>query len=390
MIEDLLQQLLERLDQRYYGKFRGYVADVEDPLKLGRIQARVPRLLGTTLTGWAMPCSPYAGPDQGFFAVPDVGSGVWIEFEQGDLSRPIWTGAWWGMPEADDIGQLDSTAQRAPEINEVPKHDYPGEIAEPNVRVFKSSTGHQIVLDDRDNGRLEIRDREGNRIILSAEGMDHLVSNQRTVNEGARSSQIDGDDSLELAGDQDETVGGNHTREVTGDTTITIKGSYTEKINGAGFTRTIDRKGVNETVGGPVNENVRGSFQQTVSGKIDMTGINGIGLNAGLGNLQASGKSVKIAALLPDPLNCIDLQGLFGNISINTFVGFCQLGGMSAISPMVLGDGLFMHFVMLAALMRTVNPMLAIAYGPVFDTWAAMTPALDWSMFARVKRLPVG
>jgi type VI secretion system secreted protein VgrG len=390
VIENLLEQLLERLDQRYYGKYRGYVADVDDPQKLGRIQARVPRLLGETLTGWALPCAPYAGPDQGFFTVPDVGSGVWIEFEEGDLSRPIWTGSWWGKPASGDIGQLDSTAQVAPDVSEVPKHDYPGQIAEPNVRVFKSSTGHQLVFDDREGGRIELRDRDGNRLILSSEGMDNLVSNERTVNEGARSNQIDGDDSLELAGSQDETVGGSHTREVSGDSKLSVKGSLSETVNAAGFSRTVNAKGLTEVVGGPVKQTVRGSLTQSISGKLDVTAVGGVGLAAGLGNMQLGGKSVKVSALLPDPVNCIDLQGFLGNISINTFIGFCQLGGMSAISPMVLGDGLFVHFTMLALMMRSVNPLTALGYGPLFDCWAAMTPVMDWSLFATVKRLPIG
>jgi hypothetical protein len=391
MIENLLQQLLERLDQKYYGKYRGYVADVDDPQQLGRIQAAVPRLLGDTLTGWAMPCSPYAGPDQGLFTVPDVGSGVWIEFEQGDLSRPIWSGMWWGKPAQGDIGQSDSTAQVAPEVTELPKHDYPPTVPDPNVRVFKSSSGHQIVLDDRqEGGRLEIRDRDGNRIVLSNEGMDNLVSNERTVNEGARSAQIDGDDSLEVAGDQDETVGGDHTRDVGGDLTLTVGGGLSESVQSGAFKRTFDSKGLTVTVGGPVSEKINGSVTQSIAGKLDVTAVSGVGFTGGVGNMQLSGKSVKVSALLPDPVNCIDLQGLFGNVSINTFLGVCQLGGLSAISPMVLGDGLFMHLTMMAGLMAAVNPLTAAGYVPAFVTWASMTPVVDWSLFGFVKRFPVG
>jgi uncharacterized protein involved in type VI secretion and phage assembly len=95
VIEELLQQLIERLDNRYYGKYRGYVSNVSDPESTGRIKAYVPRLLGEAETGWALPCTPYAGPDQGLYTIPDVGAGVWIEFEGGDVSRPIWTGCYW-------------------------------------------------------------------------------------------------------------------------------------------------------------------------------------------------------------------------------------------------------------------------------------------------------
>jgi hypothetical protein len=71
-------------------------------------------------------------------------------------------------------------------------------------------------------------------------------------------------------------------------------------------------------------------------------------------------------------------------------LGMCQLGGMSAISPMVLGDGLAIHFTMLAQILKAVNPMTAMAYGPLLDVWAAMTPLIDWSLFAFVKRFPFG
>jgi hypothetical protein len=74
----------------FFGKFRGTVTANQDPLMRGRIQALVPEVTGPEATGWALPCAP-----AGFFAVPAVGAGVWIEFEQGDPDRPIWTGCWW-------------------------------------------------------------------------------------------------------------------------------------------------------------------------------------------------------------------------------------------------------------------------------------------------------
>ena len=39
-----------------------------------------------------MPCAPFGGQRMGFFALPAVGAGVWIEFEHGDPDYPIWTG----------------------------------------------------------------------------------------------------------------------------------------------------------------------------------------------------------------------------------------------------------------------------------------------------------
>jgi hypothetical protein len=52
------------------------------------------------MTGWAMPCAPVAGIKAGFFSVPMRGSGVWIEFEAGHVSKPIWVGGYWSSVEA--------------------------------------------------------------------------------------------------------------------------------------------------------------------------------------------------------------------------------------------------------------------------------------------------
>jgi hypothetical protein len=79
----------------FFGKFRGTVTANQDPEGRGRIQALVPALIGREATDWALPCSP-----AGFFAVPAVGAGVWIEFEQGDPDLPIWTGCWWADGES--------------------------------------------------------------------------------------------------------------------------------------------------------------------------------------------------------------------------------------------------------------------------------------------------
>jgi len=83
---------------RFYGKYRGTVVNNIDPMFLGRILAEVPAVPGVT-TSFAMPCVPYAGPNVGFYAIPAIGSNVWIEFEEGDPDHPIWSGCFWGTGE---------------------------------------------------------------------------------------------------------------------------------------------------------------------------------------------------------------------------------------------------------------------------------------------------
>lgn len=84
---------------RHLGKFRGRVVSNDDPLRIGRITVEVPDVLGDEPSTWALPCLPFTGPQSGQFAVPAPGAGVWVEFEQGDPSFPVWTGCWYGTAE---------------------------------------------------------------------------------------------------------------------------------------------------------------------------------------------------------------------------------------------------------------------------------------------------
>lgn len=83
---------------RFYGKYRGEVIDNDDIEGRGRILAIVPAIPGS-LINWALPCTPYAGELVGFFSIPPIGANVWIEFEGGNPSYPIWAGCFWEEAE---------------------------------------------------------------------------------------------------------------------------------------------------------------------------------------------------------------------------------------------------------------------------------------------------
>lgn len=115
--------------QKFFGKFRGKVSENIDPLFQGRIIAVVPSVNGAKLN-WALPCTPYAGPDVGFYAIPPIGANVWVEFEGGDPNYPIWSGCFWGPDEI-------------PKIPEPPL---------PEVKVFKTEYITMILSDAEKEG----------------------------------------------------------------------------------------------------------------------------------------------------------------------------------------------------------------------------------------------
>jgi uncharacterized protein involved in type VI secretion and phage assembly len=107
MERDVIRMLLEYVRSRHFGKYRGTVTNNSDPLKKGRIKVSVPSVLPPSLDVWAMPCVPYAGDQVGLSAIPAVGAGVWVEFEAGDISFPIWVGCFWADGEAPEGANPD-------------------------------------------------------------------------------------------------------------------------------------------------------------------------------------------------------------------------------------------------------------------------------------------
>lgn len=143
MNEQAMMELLDRIRNRFYGKYRGCVTDVDASTL--RIKAKVPAVLGDQESGWAMPCVPYAGQNVGLAFLPEQGSGVWIEFEGGDVSYPIWTGCYWRSGEQ------------------------PADAA-PKVKAIVTTAPHKILLDD-DAQSITISDSNQNTITLDSSGI---------------------------------------------------------------------------------------------------------------------------------------------------------------------------------------------------------------------------
>jgi uncharacterized protein involved in type VI secretion and phage assembly len=143
-VERLVAELSERVRQRYYGKYRGLVRDNDDPQGMGRIRAQVPEVLDDQDSPWAMPCAPYAGDGVGQYTVPAVGAGVWIEFEAGDPSRPIWSGCWWAR-------------------DQVPANNQ-GTTATPPLKIIRTDQGLMVSMDD--GGQvIDVSDEQGNNLL---------------------------------------------------------------------------------------------------------------------------------------------------------------------------------------------------------------------------------
>lgn len=156
---------------RYFGLYRGQVKNNVDPLLLGRLQVAVPSVPGASQLSWAMPCVGYGGSDVGFFALPPVGANVWVQFEEGNSSDPVWMGLFW-----------DSTTR--------PPASPPVEL----MKVFKTSGITITITDTPGAAMFEIKTDMGAKIGLGPAGIEidngmgasiKLQGPQTSVNGGA-------------------------------------------------------------------------------------------------------------------------------------------------------------------------------------------------------------
>ncbi len=163
--------------RRYYGKYRGTVLNNIDPMQMGRLMAMVPDVLGLTPSTWAMPCVPVAGLQAGVYSVPPIGSGVWVEFEQGNPDYPIWVGSYWGsaaeipvlaktVPPAINGLAIQTTLQNGLVISDLPGPT--GGI------MLKSASGATVIVNDTG---IYLQNGKGASIVL--------VGPSVTINQGA-------------------------------------------------------------------------------------------------------------------------------------------------------------------------------------------------------------
>jgi uncharacterized protein involved in type VI secretion and phage assembly len=139
---------------KFYGKFKGTVLNNVDGMNLGRLLVTVPDVQGLAPSSWAMPCFSFTGKQMGEWALPQIGAGVWVEFEQGDPDKPIWSGCFYGS-----AAEVPALALAAPPVT-------------PNI-VIQSQGQNTLMISDvpGPTGGILLKARSGALISISDTGI---------------------------------------------------------------------------------------------------------------------------------------------------------------------------------------------------------------------------
>ena len=195
-MDERIARFIERSENKYWGKYRALVEDRNDPEQIGRLKVRVPSLLGSAVTGWASPVVPYAGGDLGMFFIPQVGDLVWVEFAEGELEHPLWTGCGWTKPGG--------------------KTEVPAEAQQsyPDQQVIKTKSGNMIIFSDVSGSeQITIRAKSGCEIVIDSE--IHIKADGKAIKVDCEKMTITGE--MEVNGEVTMKSGGSSTK-ISGNT----------------------------------------------------------------------------------------------------------------------------------------------------------------------------
>lgn len=188
----------------------GEVVKIDDPEDLARVKIRFPWRENDDETYWARMATPMAGSDMGTYFLPEKGDEVLVAFAHGEQRFPYVLGALW------------NTDQKPP-VTSDGKND---------VRMVRSRSGHEIVLDDASNAeKIEIATNGGHTITLDdASGSETVTledsSGQNSIefDGSAGTLTVEGGTKLELKATNIDIVGQGQ---------VTIEAAGVLKLEGA-------------------------------------------------------------------------------------------------------------------------------------------------------------
>ncbi|UZN02564.1 VgrG-related protein [Cellulomonas sp. S1-8] len=188
----------------------GVVTNVADPDGHGRVRLRYPWLDGQFESDWARVVHVGAGKDRGLQVLPEVDDEVLVGFEHGDRRSAFVLG---GLYNGVDVPPRDNPVASSGTVD---------------LRVWRSRTGHEVVLDDTDGaGKVVVR-TAGDTVVVT---LDVAAKSLSVTCEG--DVKVDAKGAVQVDAKGDLTVSAQGSASITGKSGLTLESSGKVTVKGA-------------------------------------------------------------------------------------------------------------------------------------------------------------
>lgn len=175
-IGELIQQYGVEYLGRFYSSYRGVVIDNKDPKNIGRILVRIPTMFDG-LKVWARPKSSMPG---GLlygvkWLTPRIGEIVYIEFEGGNPTKPLWGYHGWAEEEVpEELRDNNTIGLVTPSGNKIYLKEKEGELyLQINQKISVNITDGTSFTMDKEN---VIINGGSNRGAVNVESLRDLIT----------------------------------------------------------------------------------------------------------------------------------------------------------------------------------------------------------------------
>lgn len=163
MMSDLVAPSAQSV-QPYVGAAPAVVTDNNDPENMGRVKLKFPWYDDQVESWWARVAMPGAGPDRGFFVLPEVNDEVLVVFEHGDMNRPYVLGGLYSSTNAPPLKSSQAVES--------------GKVVD---RMFKTTDGHVMQFTEKSGQKsILIKDSQDKMSVT----MDGTNSKMQTKSQG--------------------------------------------------------------------------------------------------------------------------------------------------------------------------------------------------------------
>jgi uncharacterized protein involved in type VI secretion and phage assembly len=161
----------------FFGLYPAIVTDLVDSERLSRIEVSFPWLGddAADVRAWATLLTPYADDNQGFVALPEVGTQVVVGFEAGDLHRPYVVGSCWNGKEMMPVTPTRPNDKRLIRTREGSLLEFDDTAGAPKV-TLSTRNGHRVVLDEGSR-QLTVTHQDGSSVTFTAAGQVQVRAN---------------------------------------------------------------------------------------------------------------------------------------------------------------------------------------------------------------------